>query len=50
MGGQVNVPAIYELKGATDLAEALRLAGGLSTTASGGKVFVEHIKDRKCTV
>ncbi len=47
MGGQVNVPAIYELKGATDLAEALRLAGGLSTTASGGKVFVEHIKDRQ---
>ena len=47
MGGQVNVPAIYELKGQTDLAEALRLAGGLSTTASGGKVFVEHIKDRQ---
>ena len=47
MGGQVNVPAIYELKGETDLAEALRLAGGLSTTASGGKVFVEHIKDRQ---
>ncbi len=47
MGGQVNVPAIYELKGTTDLAEALRLAGGLSTTASGGKVFVEHIKDRQ---
>lgn len=47
MGGQVNVPAIYELKGGTDLAEALRLAGGLSTTASGGKVFVEHIQDRQ---
>jgi protein involved in polysaccharide export with SLBB domain len=47
MGGQVNVPSIYELKGGTDLAEALRLAGGLSTTASGGKVFVEHIKDRR---
>lgn len=47
MGGQVNVPSIYELKGGTDLAEALRLAGGLSTTASGGKVFVEHIKDHQ---
>lgn len=47
MGGQVNVPAIYELKGNTDLAEILRMAGGLSTTASGGKVFVEHIKDRQ---
>ena len=50
MGGQVNVPAIYELKGGTDLAEALRLAGGLSTTASGGKVSVEHIKDRQVHV
>jgi polysaccharide biosynthesis/export protein len=47
MGGQVNVPSIYELKGETDLTEALRLAGGLSTTASGGKVFVEHIQDRR---
>jgi polysaccharide biosynthesis/export protein len=47
VGGQVNVPAIYELQGHTDLAEALRLAGGLSTTASGRKVFVEHIKDRE---
>jgi polysaccharide biosynthesis/export protein len=50
MGGQVNVPAIYELKGTTDLAEALRLAGGLSTTASGGKVLLEHIKDRQVHV
>ncbi len=50
VGGQVNVPAIYELKGNTDLAEALRLAGGLSTTASGGKVSVEHIKDRQVHV
>ncbi len=50
IGGQVNVPAIYELKGATDLAEALRLAGGLSTTASGGKVSLEHIKDRQVHV
>ncbi len=47
IGGQVNVPAIYELKGSSDLAEVLRLAGGLSTTASGGKIFVEHIKDRQ---
>lgn len=47
MGGQVNVPAIYELKETTDLTEALRLAGGLSTTAAGGKVFVEHIENRQ---
>ncbi len=47
MGGQVNNPAIYELKHATTLAEALRLAGGLATTAYGGKVYVEQIKDRE---
>ena len=47
MGGQVNNPAIYELKNETSLADALQLAGGLTTTASGGKVYVEQIKDRK---
>ncbi len=47
MGGQVNNPAIYELKSETTLGEALDLAGGLSTTAYGGKVYVEQIKDRK---
>lgn len=47
MGGQVNNPAIYELKNETTLADALRLAGGLATTAYGGKVYVEQIKDRQ---
>ncbi len=46
ISGQVNVPAIYELKKETDLAELLRLAGGLSTTASGDKVWIEHIDQR----
>lgn len=47
IGGQVNVPAIYELKGETSLGEGLRFAGGLENTANGGKVLVEHIKDRQ---
>ena len=47
MGGQVNTPAIYELKKETSLDEALRLAGGLSTTAYGAKVYVEQIKQRE---
>ena len=47
MGGQVNVPAIYELKSETSLGDVLKLAGGLTTTANGGKVYVEQIKDRK---
>ena len=47
MGGQVNTPAIYELKTEASLGDVLQLAGGLATTASGGKVYVEQIKDRQ---
>ncbi len=47
IGGQVNNPAIYELKTETSLGEVLQLAGGLATTASGAKVYVEQIKNRK---
>ena len=47
MGGQVNAPAIYELKTETSLGEVLQLAGGLATTALGSKVYVEQIKERK---
>jgi len=41
------VPAIYELKTETSLGEVLQLAGGLSTTADGAKVYIEEIKNRK---
>lgn len=47
MGGQINVPAIYELKDETTLGDVLKLAGGLSTTAYGAKVFIEAINDRQ---
>ena len=45
--GSVNNPAIYELKDKTDLADLVRMAGGLTNTASGQKVEVERIKNRK---
>jgi polysaccharide export outer membrane protein len=47
MGGQVNNPAIYELKTEASLGDVLQLAGGLGTTASGAKVYVEQIKNRR---
>ena len=47
MGGQVNNPAIYELKSEASLGDVIKLAGGLTTTAYGGKVYVEQIKDRQ---
>lgn len=47
MAGQVNVPAIYELKTETTVGEALQLAAGLSTTAYGDKVYVEQIKNHE---
>src|SRR5580704_2666839 len=46
VGGQVNTPAIYELKGETTMAEVFAMAGGLNNTAFGGKVFVEEIQNR----
>ena len=45
-GGQVNNPAVYELKGATTLEDVFTLAGGLTNTAFGGKVLIEEILDR----
>ncbi len=47
MGGQINVPGIYELKTETTLSDGIRLSGGLTNTAFGGKVYVEHIVNRR---
>lgn len=46
VAGQVNTPAIYELKGDTTMADLFALAGGLNNTAFGGKVLVEEIQNR----
>ncbi|HVO63512.1 MAG TPA: SLBB domain-containing protein [Terriglobales bacterium] len=46
IGGQVNTPAIYELNGETSLGGLVKLAGGLTNTADGGKVLLEEIVGR----
>lgn len=43
IAGSVNVPAIYELRDRTSLGDAIRMAGGLATTADGQKAVVERI-------
>lgn len=45
--GSVRVPAIYELKDGTDLAQLIRLAGGLTATAAEQKVNIERVHDHK---
>jgi polysaccharide export outer membrane protein len=45
MAGSVNLSAIYELREGTTLADAIEMAGGLSTTADGQKAVVERIAD-----
>ena len=47
LAGSVNVPAIYELKDHETLGDVLKYAGGLTTTASGQKVFVDRIDDHR---
>lgn len=47
VAGSVNGPAVYELKDKTTLGDLIGLAGGLSTTAAGGKATVERIEARK---
>ena len=47
ISGSVNVPAIYEIRGRSKLADLIDVAGGLTVTASGQKVAVERIVDRK---
>jgi len=46
VGGQVNTPAVYELKGETTLDNVFTLAGGLTNTAYGGKILIEEILGR----
>jgi polysaccharide biosynthesis/export protein len=43
MAGSVNVPGIYELRTATTLADAIEMAGGLTSVADGGNAVVERI-------
>ncbi len=47
VSGDVHIPAIYELKGATTVEEALRFAGGLSATASLLRASLERLDPQK---
>lgn len=44
--GSVNSPAIYEIRDDTRLGDLLKLAGGLTPTASAKDAVVERLKDR----
>ncbi|HST79372.1 MAG TPA: SLBB domain-containing protein, partial [Verrucomicrobiae bacterium] len=47
LAGSVNVPAIFELKDHETLDDVLAYAGGLTTTASGQKVYVDRIDEHQ---
>ena len=47
ISGNVRIPAIFELKGATSVDQALRFAGGLSATASTLRASLERLDDHK---
>jgi protein involved in polysaccharide export with SLBB domain len=47
ISGDVHVPAIYELKGAATVEEALRFAGGLSATASLLRASLERLDGQR---
>ncbi len=42
--GSVNTPAIYELKGNTTLAEAVKLSGGFTALSDNNKATVERVE------
>jgi protein involved in polysaccharide export with SLBB domain len=47
ISGSVRIPAIFELKGATTVDQALRFSGGLSATASTLRASLERLDDHK---
>jgi polysaccharide export outer membrane protein len=47
LAGSVNVPAIYEIRDESTLADVMALAGGLSATAEGRKATIERIAERR---
>jgi len=47
MAGSVNTPAIYEATHDSTLADAIEIAGGLSTVADSSKITVERIADHE---
>jgi polysaccharide biosynthesis/export protein len=45
--GEVNRPAIYELKGDTSVDDLVRIAGGLSTEADSSRVAIVRVNDER---
>src|SRR5207244_1193452 len=45
--GSVNTPAIFELKGPSNVGRLLELAGGLTTTAQTRRASIERIEERQ---
>ncbi len=48
--GNVNNPAIYELRGETSILQLIGMAGGLNSIAFGDRIQVERIIDKNRTV
>ena len=46
LSGSVQTPAIYELKDKETIEQVIELSGGLTATASKGRVSLERIQDR----
>jgi polysaccharide biosynthesis/export protein len=48
--GEVNRPAIYEIKGSTSVAEIVQLAGGLTAEADSGRAALVRVNDQRVRV
>ena len=48
--GEVNRPAIYEIKGTTSVADAVSLAGGLTTEADSSRVALVRVDAQRARV
>src|SRR3954468_7536463 len=46
IAGSVNMPAIYEIRDKTMVADELEIAGGLNTTADSSRAVLERIENR----
>ncbi|MFL6438653.1 MAG: SLBB domain-containing protein [Terriglobales bacterium] len=46
IAGSVNMPAIYEIRDKTIVADELEIAGGLNTTADSSRAVLERIENR----
>src|SRR5205085_3485279 len=46
IAGSVNMPAIYEIRDKSTIADELEIAGGLNTTADSGRAVLERIENR----